>query len=197
MTIEVQYHRNCHLDYCRPLTRFEKADAQDSLYAKSLNLPSHLNRSWLLTDDGSLGQDPRNQEAGGAMAPHFFVSKKCPYRPCFEAPSSGSMFRTWPLHLEIGGVGPVGVHLMENRCAPDMILKNCFCKCKSGCCENMRCGCKKVTDKCSELCQCIDCSNLCPQLDDLDEDEQITLKAILAIQIYLSNDVYTFSYTFP
>ena len=68
--------------------------------------------------------------------------------------------------------GSLGVHWMENRCASDMILKNCFCKCKSGRCENMRCACKKATNKCSELCQCIDCSNLCPQLDDLDEDEQ-------------------------
>eukprot|EP00795_Rhopilema_esculentum_P005746 gene5746-11007_t len=39
----------------RALTRFEKAHAQDPLYAKSLSLQSPLIHGWLLLDDDSLG----------------------------------------------------------------------------------------------------------------------------------------------
>lgn len=42
--------------------------------------------------------------------------------------------------------------------APPEVLKNIFCKCKTGCSSN-RCNCKKSQLKCTDVCQCRDCSN--------------------------------------
>ena len=75
-----------------------------------------------------------------------------------------------------------------------MILKNCFGKCKSGRCENMRCTCKEATNNCSERCQCIDCSTFAHSWTIWTKMNKLSVKVILAIQIFSSNDVYTFSY---
>ena len=39
--------------------------------------------------------------------------------------------------------GNIGVLWMTKKCAPDVLLKDCNCKCKTGC-STLRCSCKKA-----------------------------------------------------
>ena len=57
---------------------------------------------------------------------------------------------------------------MLNKCAPYVLLKNCYCKCKKGC-DNLRCACRKEIKKCSELCLCINCTNGYLQDDEAED----------------------------
>ncbi|CAB4023481.1 Hypothetical predicted protein [Paramuricea clavata] len=59
--------------------------------------------------------------------------------------------------LEIGNIDVVW---MTKKCAPDVLLKDCNCKCKTGC-STLRCSCKKANNQCNEMCQCVGCTN-CP-----------------------------------
>ena len=68
--------------------------------------------------------------------------------------------------------GKIGVVWMENKCAPDELLKDCNCKCKKGC-ATLRCSCKKANNKCNDMCQCVGCSNKSDEDDyhyDVDND---------------------------
>ena len=60
--------------------------------------------------------------------------------------------------------------------APDGILENVNCGCKSGC-STRRCACQKADLKCTGLCSCCDCTNCSDQntdenvSDDDDDDD--------------------------
>ena len=54
--------------------------------------------------------------------------------------------------------GHISIDWMDGNCAPDVLLKNYNCGCKTGCSTN-RCYCKKASLFCTELCQCTACIN--------------------------------------
>lgn len=62
-------------------------------------------------------------------------------------------------------LNPQGELWMDGNCAPDALLANCNCKCKTGC-TNKRCSCKKALNKCNDMCQCTDCENRDDELDN-------------------------------
>ena len=49
--------------------------------------------------------------------------------------------------------------------APDGILENVNCGCKSGC-STRRCACQEADLKCTGLCSCCDCTNCSEQNTD-------------------------------
>ena len=55
--------------------------------------------------------------------------------------------------------GNVRVKWMTMPAAPDGILENVNCGCKSGC-STRRCACVKAELKCTGLCACRDCLNI-------------------------------------
>ena len=72
--------------------------------------------------------------------------------PMINAPSP--TVHGWKIDKE----GHIAVVWMENKCAPDVLLKDCNCKCKTGC-ATLRCSCKKANNLCNEMCQCVGCKN--------------------------------------
>ena len=54
--------------------------------------------------------------------------------------------------------GNIDVIWMTKKCAPDVLLTDCNCKCKTGC-STLRCSCKKANNQCNEMCQCVGCTN--------------------------------------
>ena len=50
------------------------------------------------------------------------------------------------------------VRWMTRSCAPEGLLENVTCGCKTGC-QNRRCSCIRASLKCTEVCQCKNCSN--------------------------------------
>lgn len=66
----------------------------------------------------------------------------------------------------------IDVVWMTGKCAPDELLKDCNCKCRTGC-SNLRCSCMKANYKCTEMCQCVDCTN-CPN-ESREEDSDYNL----------------------
>ena len=67
----------------------------------------------------------------------------------------------WKLSPE----GKISIVWMDGNCAPDALLANCNCKCKTGC-ATKRCSCKKALNTCNDMCQCIDCTNCENELDE-------------------------------
>ncbi len=59
----------------------------------------------------------------------------------------------------IDGKGHISIDWMNGNCAPDVLLENYNCKCKTGCSTN-RCSCKKSSNFCSDVCQCLSCLNM-------------------------------------
>ena len=72
--------------------------------------------------------------------------------------------------------GQVNIRWMTMPAAPDGILENVNCGCKSGC-STRRCACQKADLKCTGLCSCCDCTNCSDQntdenrSDDDDDDD--------------------------
>jgi hypothetical protein len=56
--------------------------------------------------------------------------------------------------------GNIDVVWMTKKCAPDVLLKDCHCTCKTGC-STLRYSCKKANNQCNEIYQCVGCTN-CP-----------------------------------
>ena len=54
--------------------------------------------------------------------------------------------------------GKISIQWMDGNCAPDALLANCNCKCKTGC-ATKPCSCKKALNTRNDMCQCIDCTN--------------------------------------
>ena len=67
--------------------------------------------------------------------------------------------------------GQVSIRWMTMLLAPDGILENVNCGCKSGC-STRRCACRKAELKCTGLCSCCDCANASESSwsDDDDDD---------------------------
>lgn len=59
--------------------------------------------------------------------------------------------------------------------APDCILENVNCGCKSAtACSTRRCTCKKADLKCTGLCSCrLDCANRIDEAEVASDDEQL------------------------
>ena len=68
----------------------------------------------------------------------------------------------------IDGSGNISINWMDGDCAPDALLQNYNCKCKTGCLTN-RCSCKKSSNFCSDVCHCVSCSNITDEERELDE----------------------------
>ena len=76
--------------------------------------------------------------------------------------------------------GQVQVKWMTMPAAPDGILENVNCGCKSGC-STRRCACVKAALKCTGLCTCSDCANkggdenevADDDVDDADDDDDV------------------------
>ena len=72
--------------------------------------------------------------------------------------------------------GNIDAVWMTKKCAPDVLLKDCNCKCKTGC-STLRCSCKKANNQCNEMCQCVRCTNCHHEskesgsLDEYDSDD--------------------------
>jgi hypothetical protein len=64
--------------------------------------------------------------------------------------------------------GQVNIRWMTKAAAPDGILENVNCGCKSGC-STRRCSCQKAELKCTGLCSC--CTNLRPEYKNTDEND--------------------------
>lgn len=64
--------------------------------------------------------------------------------------------------------GKIPIVWMDGNCAPDALLANCNCKCKTGC-TTRRCSCKNASNTCNDMCQCKECSNREDELDDIPE----------------------------
>ena len=66
--------------------------------------------------------------------------------------------------------GNVDIKWMTMPTAPDGILENANCGCKSGC-STRRCACRKAELKCTGLCSCCDCRNSGVEVEDDDDTE--------------------------
>ncbi len=72
--------------------------------------------------------------------------------------------------------GQLNIRWMTMPAAPNGILENVNCGCKSGC-STRRCACQKADLKCTGLCSCCDCTNCSDQntdenrSDDDDDDD--------------------------
>ena len=80
------------------------------------------------------------------------VIRKRATTPIIDAPSPTD--RGWKIDEE----GNIDVVWMTKKCAPDVLLKGCNCKCKTGC-STLRYSCKKANNQCNEMCQCVGCTN--------------------------------------
>ena len=69
--------------------------------------------------------------------------------------------------------GDIAIVWMDGNCAPDVLQKNCNCKCKTGCSSN-RCSCKKASNYCSDMCQCTECTNMQDELIETDDDFELS-----------------------
>ena len=67
--------------------------------------------------------------------------------------------------------GIVKVKWMTLPAAPDGILENVNCGCKSGC-SSRRCACKKAELKCTSLCSCTNCENESDKVVEGEEDQE-------------------------
>ena len=66
--------------------------------------------------------------------------------------------------------GLVNIRWMTMPAAPDGILENVNCGCKSGC-STRRCACRKAELNCTGLCSCCDCTNAPENSLSDDEDD--------------------------
>ena len=64
----------------------------------------------------------------------------------------------------------VTVKWMTMPAAPDAILENVNCGCKSGC-SSRRCACVKAELKCTSLCSCLGCTNVSTNANELSDDD--------------------------
>lgn len=88
---------------------------------------------------------------------HFFTNNL--HMPSFEN-------HGWLIEDEI-----LVVEWITDEIAPDNILNFISCKCNTGC-ANRRCSCVKDGLKCTDLCNCKDCSNNKPTRDEEIEDKE-------------------------
>lgn len=65
--------------------------------------------------------------------------------------------------------GNVSIDWMDLPPAPDGILENVQCACKTGCTSN-RCSCHKANLQCTSVCRCSHCSNATQESDESDTD---------------------------
>ena len=72
----------------------------------------------------------------------------------------------------IDGSGNISINWMDGDCAPDALLQNYNCKCKTGCITN-RCSCKKASNFCSDVCQCVSCANMTEEQWEQDDVEPV------------------------
>lgn len=61
--------------------------------------------------------------------------------------------------------GELVIRWMRKPCAPDGFLENVTCGCKTGC-QSRRCSCLRANMKCTEVCQCSNCSNPAEEHED-------------------------------
>ena len=78
--------------------------------------------------------------------------------------------------------GKLEVHWMTLPAAPDCIVENVNCGCKSNSgCSTRRCACKKAELKCTGLCSCLDCPNKTNEaVSEETSDDEVT-PPVLAI----------------
>ena len=94
---------------------------------------------------------------------------KSALQPVISPPSISEF--GWEVNAE-----QVNIRWMTMPAAPDGILENVNCGCKSGC-STRRCACQKAELKCTGLCSCCDCTNSSDQntdendLSDDDDDD--------------------------
>ena len=74
-------------------------------------------------------------------------------------------------HLE---EGQLAVRWSTKELAPDILLKEVFCKCKKTGCSSAKCSCKTHGLKCTELCQCNQCTNF--ETDDMRVEDGIRIE---------------------
>lgn len=56
--------------------------------------------------------------------------------------------------------------------APDSLLENVHCGCKTGC-NSQQCSCYKSTFKCTDVCRCSGCTNADVDVEDESEEEEL------------------------
>jgi hypothetical protein len=78
--------------------------------------------------------------------------------------------------------GNVRVKWMTMPAAPDGILENVNCGCKSGC-STRRCACVKAELKCTGLCACRDCLNIEGDGNEIADDDEIMMMMMMMISM--------------
>ena len=68
--------------------------------------------------------------------------------------------------------GNVSIDWMDLPPAPDGILENVQCACKTGCMLN-KCSCRKANLRCTSVCRCNQCSNGALENEDGDESDNV------------------------
>jgi hypothetical protein len=78
--------------------------------------------------------------------------------------------------------GNVRVKWMTMPAAPNGILENVNCGCKSGC-STRRCACVKAELKCTGLCACRDCLNIEGDGNEIADDDEIMMMMMMMMMI--------------
>ena len=60
---------------------------------------------------------------------------------------------------KIDNSGKLQIDWMDGKCAPDALLKEINCKCKTSC-RTMKCSCRKGNNVCNDMCKCKGCVNV-------------------------------------
>ena len=68
--------------------------------------------------------------------------------------------------------GNVSIDWMDLPPAPDGILENVQCACKTGCMSN-KCSCRKANLRCTSVCRCNQCSNGALENEDGDGSDNV------------------------
>lgn len=98
-------------------------------------------------------------------------TKRAAYQACIWK-NALAQFTTPPAITDHGWVVTdkrVEIKWMTLPPAPDGILENANCGCKTGC-ATKRCACRKAALKCTSLCSCTNCNNA-PSTDEPEESD--------------------------
>ena len=72
---------------------------------------------------------------------------------------------------KIDNSGKLQIDWMDGKCAPDALLKEINCKCKTSC-RTMKCSCRKGNNVCNDMCKCEGCVNVCDTSSESFGDEE-------------------------
>ena len=60
--------------------------------------------------------------------------------------------------------------MTEKLLAPQSVIKFSMCSCKKANCDSLRFNCKKKGLVCSDMCQCLNCSNIESEMSEFEKE---------------------------